>query len=184
MAAATAAADDPGGWSKARWGMTEAQLLQVFGKEATRLDPPEKIGETAEDAALVRDTENYLLRAKGKPELPPQTFADNSVSARIAVFVELDQKKFRALMVPDKAGRLDSVLLTPADHADASDTLFDSLGQILVQKYGRPWKTSGDLAELQWTLPTTVITLTRWNSGLTGDTYVSIQYKKRPASRL
>ena len=36
------AADDPGGWTAARWGMTDAQILQAI-PEAPRLDPPEKV---------------------------------------------------------------------------------------------------------------------------------------------
>ena len=41
IAAVVQAADDPGGWTAAKWGMTDAQILQAI-PAATRLDPPEK----------------------------------------------------------------------------------------------------------------------------------------------
>ena len=40
-AAVLVAADDPGGWTAAKWGMTDEQILQAV-PAATRLDPPEK----------------------------------------------------------------------------------------------------------------------------------------------
>jgi hypothetical protein len=40
MATAFIAADDPGGWTAAKWGMTDAQILQAV-PTATRLDPPD-----------------------------------------------------------------------------------------------------------------------------------------------
>jgi hypothetical protein len=36
------AAEDPGGWTKAKWGMSEADLRAAF-PEARRLDPPEPV---------------------------------------------------------------------------------------------------------------------------------------------
>ncbi len=42
LSVAAVAADDPGGWTAAKWGMTDAQILQAI-PAATRLDPPEKV---------------------------------------------------------------------------------------------------------------------------------------------
>src|SRR5216683_1237390 len=38
--AAPAVPKEPAGWSKARWGMTEQQILDAFAGEATVLDGP------------------------------------------------------------------------------------------------------------------------------------------------
>jgi hypothetical protein len=43
-AAISLAADDPGGWSKAKWGMTDAQISEAFGAEAIHLDAPDENG--------------------------------------------------------------------------------------------------------------------------------------------
>ena len=135
MAGSGLAADDPGGWDKARWGMTEAQVLRAFGPEASRSD--------------------------GRIMVKP---------------FHLSGVPFQAFLTFGKAGILDGVLLAPVDHADESPPLFDSLAQLLVQKYGRPWTTrDGALTQIQWTLRTTVITLVHFK------TYITIQYRPKPS---
>ena len=181
MSAAAVAADDPAGWSAAKWGMSDAEILHAI-PAATRLDPPEKVGMSAEQSAQLAKLRNDLRRMRGQPELPAEPVHGNQVLAHVAVPVELARTKFRALMVPDQAGRLASVLLSPIHQTDATVALFESLEQLLVQKYGRPWTTrDGDSAEIQWTIKTTVITLTRWHSPMTGTLHVSIQYKRKSA---
>lgn len=145
---AASAADDPGGWTKAKWGMTEPQIADAFGKDAVRLDPPEKISD---------------------------------IQVHLAVPVDLAGVQFRALMVPDAAGKLDSVLIDPVNQSDANDGLYQSLQELLVQKYGQPWKASEELgiSELQWTVGTTVITLTRGKLPLTDQRIVNIHYRKK-----
>ena len=153
ISAAAFSADDPAGWDKARWGMTEPQLLRAFGPEAVRLDPALMVG-----------------RANVRLSVQP---------------VDLANTRFRALLIPDGAGRLDSVLLGPVDHTAETESLFHSLEQLLVQKYGRPWTVrEGGGNEIQWTVQTTVITLTLFHSPLTGETYVTVQYKRKTPSRL
>jgi hypothetical protein len=188
-AAIAAAAEDPGGWSKAKWGMTESQLLQAFGPEAVRLDPPEEIGMSAKHAeqlAKLRNDLNALRTQAGhKPEDVVKPATPNAVLVRVAIpSFTLVRVSFRALLVPDQDGRLDSVTLSPVDHAAETNALFETLEQMLVQKYGRPWVTKdGERAEIQWTVRTTVITLSRWR-GLSARLYVSIQYKRKDPSRL
>jgi hypothetical protein len=183
ISAVATAADDPGGWSKAKWGMTEQQILAAFGHEAVRLNPPEPIGSSAEDIDKAEEAKYKMdvFIASVKHEPPPpkpdpsHRPAPTQVLCRVAVPVELAQTKFRALMIPDTAGRLASVLLSPVNDADSTDSLFDTLEQLLVQKYGRPWSTTDSSSvERQWTSGQTVVTLLRLH-GLTG-TYVTIHY--------
>jgi hypothetical protein len=189
VAAIALAGDDPGGWSKARWGMTEAQILHAFAGEAVRLDPPEQMGLSADQAATLAKLRNNLNEFRTqmghKPEDVVKPAAPNAVLVRVAVpSFTLARVAFRALLVPDQAGQLDSVLLTPINHADETGTLFETLEQMLVQKYGRPWVTKdGESADVQWTIHTTVITLTRWR-GLSDRLCVTILYKRKAADRL
>jgi hypothetical protein len=129
-AAVTSAADadDPGGWTKAKWGMTEAELLAAFPGQAARLDPPDK-----------------------------------NTGCRVVIKdFTLSGVNFQVYMMPDPDGRLSSVLLQPAKSDDQTDQLFQDLQNLLVQKYGRPWKTAeGNNAEIQWTFKTSTVTLAR-----------------------
>jgi hypothetical protein len=141
------AADDPAGWSKARWGMTDQQIIDGFAGQAVRLDPPDKVN-----------------------------------GARVWIeSLDLAGTNFQVYMVPDKDGRLSSVLLSPRDLADGTDSLFQTLGELLVQKYGRPWKTGEEdgITEEQWTFSTTVVTLTRGKLPMTKTRIVNIQYRKK-----
>ncbi|MDR3566322.1 MAG: hypothetical protein P4N59_33475 [Negativicutes bacterium] len=129
VVAAAIAADDPGGWTKAKWGMTEAQLAEAFGPDIVRLDPPDSI-------------------------------AGGKIKIFQAVDVQIGGTPFRAKLVPDKDGKLDSVLFSARDKKDVNQYTFQSLQELLVQKYGRPWKSAaGQDAEFQWSLGSTVITL-------------------------
>jgi hypothetical protein len=120
--------DDPGGWTKAKWGMTGEDIVQAFAGDAARRDPPEKVS--------------------GIPI---------AVSVKS---VDLAGAKFEALMVPDKDGKLKSVLLQPLKGEAQNAYLFQRLQDLLEQKYGRPWKSEADHdTSLQWTFPSTVITL-------------------------
>ena len=115
------AADDPGGWSKARWGMTDAQLSDAFGTDSLHLDGH---------------------------------FSVNLTVAKIPC---------HAMMDLDKDGHLTVVGIEPVKTTDMTDVLYLSLQDMLVQKYGRPWKSSEEngITNLQWTFPTTLITLQR-----------------------
>jgi len=122
-----AAADDPGGWTKARWGMTEPQLIEAFGPSIVRLDPPEAVG---------------------------------GIPIHLAVDIALVGSSFRALLAPDKDGHLYNVLISPRQSKDRNEVTFELLENLLVEKYGRPWKSeAGHETNLQWSFATTVIRL-------------------------
>lgn len=149
VALTCAAADDPGGWSKAKWGMTEPQLADAFGSAMVRLDPPERIS--------------------GRP-------------IHLAVDLDLAATPFRALLIPDADGHLSSVLLSPRSDKNRSGYTFAAVQQLLVQKYGRPWKSEAkDTTSLQWSLPTTVITLTLIEDKQFGFAILTLQYKRKLA---
>jgi hypothetical protein len=133
------AADDPGGWSKARWGMTDAQLAGIFGADAHRND-----------------------------------------HGRLVVLLTLANFPCDATMIPDQAGLLDAVLIEPVKIADMNDALYLNLQELLVQKYGRPWKASEEngVTKLQWTFQTTLITLDRAKFPGTEQRIVGLVYKR------
>jgi len=58
------AADDPGGWSKAKWGMSEPQLADAFGPGIVRLDPPDKVSGIPVLLAVDLDLAGSPFRAK------------------------------------------------------------------------------------------------------------------------
>jgi hypothetical protein len=132
------AAEDPGGWTRAKWGMKSPELIKLFQGEVT--------GET--------------------PRLSVPSY-------------EVAGTKFRVLLIMDKEDRLDHVSLSPISMADCTDQLFQSVQELLVQKYGRPWKSDeAGTTEFQWTFPTTVITLSRMKSSI-GAALISVRYQHR-----
>ena len=149
-AALAAAADDPAGWTTAKWGMTAEQILAAV-PQAQRLDPPEKNG------ARVHI-----------PEL------------------DLAGGQFHVYFVPDKDGLLRAVVLTtPITPPPAGfDSLVQNLQNLLVEKYGRPWKSDGEVAtEFEWSFATTTITLSRMK--FEGKTLsVTLRYRKKDPAPL
>ena len=147
MIAATAmAADDPGGWTAAKWGMTDAQILAAI-PSATRLDPP-----------------------------------DAGAHVHIKSF-DLAGAAFHVLFQSDKDGRLQAVLLSPVgDPAEGIDHLFQTLQHLLVEKYGRPWtSTEGHETEIQWSLKTTTIALSRVKFPGMDIQILNLHYKRKSA---
>ena len=132
------AAEDPGGWTKAKWGMSSSEIIKLFQPDAT------------------------------------------GVSPRITVpSYEIAGTKFRVLFILDKDDHLDHVSLSPIEMSDSTDQLFQSLEDLLVEKYGRPWRSEeAGTTEYQWTFPTTLVTLSRTKSSL-GPALLSISYKHR-----
>jgi hypothetical protein len=140
------AAEDPGGWTKAKWGMSSAEIIKLFEGDAIKEDLP-----------------------------AGSTFGRISIPA-----YEVVGTKFYVLLITDKDDRLDHVSMRPVAMADCTDQLFQSLEELLVQKYGRPWKSDeSGTTEFQWTFATTVITLSRTKSSITGAALLSVSYKRR-----
>jgi len=101
VASVAAAADDPGGWSKAKWGMSAPQLTDAFG---------------AKNIILV------------------------GASAEPGIDVEIAGRPFRAVFGL-KDGKLCSVSLNPREDKDRSESVFQTIVELLVEKYGLPWKS-------------------------------------------
>jgi hypothetical protein len=137
------AADDPGGWSKAKWGMTDAQLSEVFGAETLYID------------------------------------------GHVAVHLTVGDILCHAMMHFDKDGHLNLIGIGPVKIDDMTDALYLNLQEMLVQKYGRPWKSDEEngITSLQWTFPTTLITLQRMKLPMIARRNVSLTYERvTPAS--
>lgn len=146
---AAIAADDPGGWSKANWGMTADQILAAFPGEAARMPEPDKYNH----AAVSIDS------------------------------IDVAGTTFRVYFIPDDAGRLAAVNIQPRDMAGNSESTFQSVENLLVEKYGRPWKSDDAETELQWTFPTTTLTLAKTTLPGSRAVFVSLTYTHRiPAS--
>ncbi len=82
-AADTLAADDPGGWTAAKWGMTGAQILTAFPGQAAPLDPPDSVNHAhvqirefdlagaAFRVYFVPDKDDHLASVLLTPSKPP-----------------------------------------------------------------------------------------------------------------
>jgi hypothetical protein len=157
LAVALMAGDDPGGWSKARWGMTEEEVVKAFDGQVKRIDvagnPRGRLGIEALEVAGMKLTVSMGFGADGK---------------------------------------LRTVLFEPVNLSDASNDMFQRLENLLVEKYGRPWKssegTSTGSTEMQWTFATTVVTLSRDWLGVAGVTsramIVTLIYRARVGNPL
>jgi hypothetical protein len=143
------AADDPAGWTAAKWGMSPDQVIAALGPGAKLLP-----------------------------------------SGVVSLDLDLAGVKFGAGAHFDKDGHLETVDLLPSSLADASDALFRNLEELLVEKYGHPWKTTEEknVTQDQWTFATTVVTLTRERHPMIiellgekspGALTVNIEYKRK-----
>jgi hypothetical protein len=146
-ALAATAADDPCGWTTARWGMTADQILAAV-PQSQRLDQPERNG------------------------------------ARITVpSLDLAGAKFHVWFIPDDHELLRAVVLDSGVTPPGAgfDSLFQDLENMLVEKYGRPWKSDEVATELQWSFQTTTLTLSRMK--FHGQTLsVAIHYRRKDAA--
>jgi hypothetical protein len=170
LAVALVAGDDPGGWSKAKWGMTGEEILKAFNGQVKRRENAE----------------------------PGQR-------ALVIYGLEIAGVKFDVSIGLDEEDKLLGVGFTPSDqneesrkvlegHASAqvlamrAKATFQALENLLVEKYGRPWKSDEgtNSTEMQWTFPTTVITLSRRvvGSAELTLTWVHLIYKQRAANPL
>jgi len=147
-ALAAFAAEDPGGWTKAKWGMTDDQLLAAFPEQAVRLDPPEQNG------------------------------------ARVAIrSIDLAGAKFDVYFIPSDAGLRKVVLTAQHQPATSLDFLFQTVQNLLVDKYGRPWRSDESAAtSLQWSFPTTTIVFDRMRVSGFGTQFLSLIYTRKSPS--
>jgi hypothetical protein len=155
-----AGAADIQGWSNARWGMTEDEILAAF-PNAVRLT----------GAAAERCT---------KYGHAPVSIPDVDV-AGIILSVHL--------VIDPKTG-LRMVLLSPANPGATTAQDFQTIEALLVQKYGRPWnRMTDDTAKSQWSLPSTIIELESIGIRLPGARrisafFLSLTYEPRQESPL
>jgi hypothetical protein len=144
---------DPGGWSYARWGMTDAQILDASSGQARRLEGVIPDKQRSFDGAIA---------AVGVPSLD---------------LTRQDTGRIFFICAPDSGLEEVKVQL-----ADPSPDAFDRLEAALVQKYGRPWSSSAvQERQSQWTFPTTVITLQRLDIRSIGFRSLWLSYARRQA---
>ncbi len=103
-------------------------------------------------------TEPQLAGAFGAASIVRVPLANGAAAP--GVDVDLDGIAFRAMFSLDK-GKLTHVALSPRQDKDANEFTFARIEDLLVQKYGRPWKSEvGHITKFQWSFPTTTISLT------------------------
>jgi hypothetical protein len=128
-------ADDPGGWTGAKWGMTEEQVMKAA--------PDVKVLATS---------------------LPERTFEPGGV-ARIGVpSLQLGSTAWRVFCLFDEKGGLSAVRMKPVSDSDVGPQEFERVKALLVQKYGQPLdqRVDDDFPRTHtatWTFATTTITL-------------------------
>lgn len=125
---------DPGGWSKAKWGMTKKQVLAAFGDEAK--SPPPRL-------------DGKRFGSEPGVTVPGLDIAGVTFTAE--------------LTFEEETTRLDRIVLHSLDKKP-SDTLFDSLERLLTQRYGQPVRrdirsVSKLILSAMWVFPKTVIEL-------------------------
>lgn len=134
-----------GGWSKARFGMTTAQVITSFAGKATKLDPPESY-----------EDDKYLARAE---------ISDTKIGP-----IEHALVRF---VFPRGKDRLERIYITESVVKPAADVdvrmraEYEQLSKMLIEKYGRPAKETKDNARetetfeesTTWTLPIMVVEL-------------------------
>jgi hypothetical protein len=109
-------------------------------------------------------------------------------SAAPAVDVEIEGRPFRASFGL-KNGGLSSVTLSPRQDKDGTAYVVQSLVDLLVEKYGRPWKSETGktlrTVNYQWSLPTTVIALSFTTApGLSDLSILALTYTRHSADPL
>jgi hypothetical protein len=134
------AADDPGGWTAAKWGMSLDQIRQAVPSAADLTTP--------EPARTLYIGGKKFLAILGVDPLDIAGFA------------------WRAHFLLDRQ-KLFAVVLMPGDKTATSVQEFSRVEGLLVEKYGRPFERHvgsatefPDIRSAQWSFPTTTVTLT------------------------
>ncbi len=162
---------DVEGWNKARWGMTENEVLKVFEGKATAVEKPQKT------LGLSKQWDAYVLVVLDEIEIGKDKYTVNFI------FDGNDKKLIKvAVVIKDKS---------------PSELQFSSLEQMLTEKYGSPSFTKddrtpdkrlsrgvvlegSDLLERAWNFPSTIIELKYLNMKVTNSKRlnVGVIYKK------
>jgi hypothetical protein len=136
LAGIAAAADDPGGWTAAKWGMTRDQVRAAI--------PSAKVLTGPADARTVE---------KDVSDLGIDAIAIGAIDWTVLFFF-------------DASGGLRQVRLAPVNtKKDATEQQYLATESLLVEKYGRPFDRnateSTDVRDAQWTIGKTTIHLRR-----------------------
>jgi hypothetical protein len=165
----TGPAEDPGGWNKAKWGMTRDQLVQAFGDQ-------------------VKEFETLNGKAFG---IPSWSISDRAYSVSL-VFDKLDrvdEVKISPLGTARRkaVGSKPDFFVVPLQKAAASRT---ELFTLLRDKYGEPITNSmehvgggGIRCWFRWFLPRTEIFLSTLEGPVGADVgIVTLTYRQRRVS--
>jgi hypothetical protein len=158
VAGLTFAAVDPGGWTAAKWGMTEEQVLKA-APSVKVLDLP----------------------------LMERTFTPGGV-ARIGVpTLRLESTAWHVFCLFDEKGGLAAVEMRPVADSDGTPNEFERVKALLVQKYGQPLEQRVDddnprTHTATWTFATTTIRLKYVDVVTIKLHFLSLAYDRRSAA--
>jgi len=120
------------GWTKAKWGMTDSEILKVFQGQAVLLDAP----------------------------VQRRQYVDGRANVGIEkITIETVECSVQFVVNPQD-GRLFRVMIKPVQ-ANPTAVYFQQLEKALVTRYGAPDYTSSKepMTSSRWVFPTTVIEL-------------------------
>lgn len=167
--------NDLNGWDEVKWGMSEEEIVKVYGNKLVKFNKREHYGK-------VKPNKDYATMG-----LEP---------------VEIGGRQFKVTFIMDgTSNKLKAVNVKPLEKlGGGSVVLFRSLEEMLVEKYGKPSyqnkedepdeRLSGGVVLegsknyiTKWLLPRTIISLKYLEIRPVKLTLVVIQYKKRDSSR-
>lgn len=148
---------DVEGWGKIKWGMTVSDIMSVFGRQASV------------------STDSVPTSSALVPKLIIKDVRIGEIGAKAVVLTAKGSDRVQAVEV-----EATDITETPAKTA----SVFSTLKELLIEKYGTPIKEEAKIAEFGitrtsalWVFPSTSITLLRNNTDDYGIGFVTILYK-------
>jgi hypothetical protein len=163
-AAGSEIAKDIDGWSKAKWGMTEAEVWRAFQGEAIRFAEKRNY---KDDYAMI-GIPNYTI---GRSRFKIMFMLDSKTNLLTGVNIQPFDQDLGALLLGDRP--------MPPVVNGSPEGIFDELKSLLTQKYGEP--TSSETSRSNehiavWRFPSTTVELEC--STALGVRSMSLNYRK------
>jgi len=149
---------DVEGWNKARWGMTENEVLKVFEGKATAIEKPRKY------QGLSKQWDAY--------------------SSIILDEIEIGKDKYTVDFIFDDKDKKLIMIIVSIKNKSPLELQFSSLEQMLTEKYGSPsFKIDSEGSHLlererAWNFPSTIIELKYFDMRVINSKSLKVVYNK------